>query len=145
MPLDASDEHDAVGIVGGFIEEDIDAVGRAADLEHFKLADDGTAHRGFGDVVLAEDHRLAFGRGGAVAAHGGEDEGLHAGGLPEVNDRADDGLDVGDAARANANGDPRAGGELGGELGALELRSDGSGDVRNGAVREVLADGQHPG
>ena len=78
VPLDAADEHDAVGFVGVPIHEGFDAVGGLAERDHFQLADHRAAHGGLGDAVVGEHVGLTLGGGGAVAAHGRKDEGLHA-------------------------------------------------------------------
>ena len=81
---------------------------------------------------------LTFGGGGAVAAHGREDEGMHALRFPEFGGGARDGGDIGDAAAAYADGDARAGFKPRGESGVVELPLDFGGHIGDAAVGKVL-------
>ena len=98
------------------------------------------------NAVVRQHVGLAFGGGGAVAAHGGKDERRAALRFPVVHGRAHDGRDIRDAAAADADGDAGAGldarSELAGCSAGAGLRPRTS---RNGAIGEVLADGEHPG
>ena len=62
-----------------------------------------------------------------------------------IDHRADDGREVGDASAADADGDARAGFEIGAELGCCEFAGDRAGDVGEGAVGKVLPDGDESG
>lgn len=103
--FDAVDEDDVVGLEGGDACEHAGAAFGDADLSDFHRGADGRGHGGFGDAVGGEDFGLAFGCGAAVAAHGGEDEGLRAGGAEDVEGCADDCRDVRNAATADTDSD----------------------------------------
>ncbi len=92
---------------------------------------------------MSEDAGLAFGGRGTVAAHGGEDEGGESAGFEKIHDGADDGGDIGDPAAADSDRDSRARSEIRGKR--RELADHSSRDVFEAAIREVLADGEHPG
>ena len=80
--------------------------GVRAQRNHFELADDGAAHRCFGNAVMRQHVGLAFGGGGAVAAHRGKDERLHALLFPELPRRyATMVAMLANAAAADADGD----------------------------------------
>src|SRR5690606_38991006 len=108
VELDAIDEEDAIGSVGETIH--VKRVRKVAAIEFRDLhgGANGTADLLLGDTVGSKRFLLAFGGGATVAAHGGDDEGLRSRYL-ETGDRgADDGLEIGDAAASNRDGNGSA-------------------------------------
>ena len=75
-----------------------------------------------------------------MAAHGGEQERLHARVLPILHRAAHDGGDIVDAAAADADGDARAGLQPRGEIGCRKLVFDLGGDIGNAAAGKFLLD-----
>jgi len=109
MRLHAVDDDDPVGVERGLAEADRDAVLRRPEHRGLHRRVDRHAHRGLGDAILREDLGLPLGRGAAVAAHRGDEEGLRARVLQDGDHFADDDSEVADAPAARAHGDARAG------------------------------------
>ena len=94
-------KHDAVGSGRELVHVDGHAVD-LAQFHHVHLRLDGAADEALGDAVALQHLALAFGRGAAVAAHGGEDEGLGAQCLELGHHLLHAVGDVGDAAAAHS-------------------------------------------
>ena len=109
------------------------------------VARDGGAHRRLGQTVVFQHLSLTGGVAGAVAAHGRKQEGIATERFDAVHDRLDDGLDVGDAAAAAANGDALARLDLGGDFRLLELLGDGLGNVVHARGLGLLPYRHHAG
>ena len=88
---------------------------------------------------------LALGRGGAVAAHGGKQEGPRAFGFPEVDRRPHDGGDVADAPAAHANRDARPGLQPTAERRTGQFLTDRPANIAQAAIGKVLANQQKAG
>jgi len=144
VPLDAGEKEDAVGFEGGFVHEGGDAFGGSADGDDIERTDDGATHGGFMDAVVHEDVCLALGGSGAVAAHGGNDEGLGSVFLPEIDGGFGDAGDVGNATAADADSDACAFGDTLDNVGGRKLLADAVFDVRDGAIGERLFGADEP-
>ncbi len=134
MPFDATDEHDSVRIESLLIEKRFDAVGIASEGNYFQPTKDRAPHRGFGNSIVGEHVGLAFGGGGSVASHRGEDERGTPGSGPIVDDRFRDLIDIRDSAASDADGDFRAGGEARIHRRRLEGGGDGTTDIGKGSA-----------
>src|SRR6202034_442244 len=89
---------------------------------------------------MREDSRLAFRVGSTVASHGGKEEGAESAVCEEIDDCAHDRGDVRNPAAAYADGDARARVKMRDKIAGHKLATNGSGDVVETSVREVLAD-----
>ena len=144
MRLDPAHEGDRVGSSRELVHVDRHAVD-LAQLHHFHLRLDRAADIALGDAVVLQHLALAFGRGAAVAAHGGEDEGLGAEGL-ELGHHLLHALgDVGDAAAAHTERNGHAGLHGAAHLGPLELLHYRLADVVDPGGFEFLPDMDHAG
>jgi hypothetical protein len=110
--LDAVDDEDAVGGERGLAEPHGQSILVHADLAGVHRGADRHAERLFADTVVGEQLGLAFGCGATVAAHGGDNERFALRGAEEIQDFADDRLQVRNAAAADADGDLHAGFEF---------------------------------
>ena len=113
--------------------------------DHFELADDGAAHGGFGDAVVRQDVGLAFGGGGAVAPHGGEEERPHPLFQPILHHAAYDGGDIVDAAAADADGDARPRRHARGKAGRRQFPSHLAGNIGQSYGRQTSVGSQGGG
>ena len=111
--LDAANDGNVVGFKGVFVEKDGDAVLGRTHLDGFHGRLNGCAGVLFGDAVAFDDFLLRLGDAAAVAAHGGDEEGLEAEGLELGHEAFDHERDIGNAAAADRDGDGLAGIDFG--------------------------------
>jgi hypothetical protein len=145
VPLHAAGQHHTIAFVGVAVHVGLDALRRLAERHDLERAAHRAADGLLDDAVMRQHVGLAFRGGGAVAAHGREDEGMHALRFPIFGGGAGDGGDIGDAAAAYADGYARSGLEARGESGIVKLALDFGGDIGNAAVGKVLTHEQKGG
>src|ERR1022692_2422646 len=138
VPLHAAGQQHAIAFVGVAVHVGLDALRRFAEGHDVERAAHRAADGFFDDAVMREHVRLAFSGGGAVTAHGREDEGVHALRFPILGGGARDGSDIGDAAAAHADGQGGSGCEALGKSGVVKLPLDFGGHIGNTAVGKVL-------
>ncbi len=121
--LDAVDDHDRLRLRGNAVHVYGCAVFEVTDDHRVHGRANRNADGRFGDAVACEHLFLAFGGGGAVAAHAREHERLRAQRAQLADDRLGDLADVGDAAAAAADCDDLARVHAVPHFGTLETRS----------------------
>ena len=139
--LDAVDQDNAVGLTGIFVDVDGQALRGAADLLDLHGGDHRGAHRFLCDAVAAEHLGLTLGGGAAVAAHGGDQNGLSALGLDKGNHCLDQKDILVDTPAAAGDGDAGAG--LDGGAGFLQTPQKSPLNILQHVIVEGLADFGH--
>ncbi len=94
---------------------------------------------------MRKNSRLPGGVRGAVAAHGGEQKGPEVATDEKIDDRMHDLRKVRNSPAAHANRDPRARTQTRGKAARHEFAIDGSGNIGEPSMREMLPDGQEHG
>ena len=141
--LDAAGEDETIGLGSVLIHVDRHPVVRLAELHDFHGRADRAAHVALGDAVAFENTALTFDSAAAMAAHGGEDEGLRAQRLELGNDLFGALGDVGNAAAAYAHGDGHARLHLAAHFGPFELLGHRVTDVGDFRRCELLTHVHH--
>ena len=144
VQLYAVDRDDEVGFIGCAVEPDGAAVGAVAKINGVHRCHNGNAETLLRDPVAREDLALALLRAAAVAAHGGDDKGLRTQFFERVYRRFDDGIEILDAAAADADGDTHAGLDERADLRLCELCAHRAGHILQTGLVKLLPHTIHP-
>ena len=143
--LDASHHDHRVGFVGVLVYPDLVAVGQEAHLHRLHAGEDGTAAVFLGDAEALQDGPLSLGGGAAVAAHGGDDEGLGAQGSDPGGQFPEDQGHIADLAAAAGHAHPHAGADAPLKFLVVQLRPQLRRRVPDAVPGEDLPDQGHAG
>jgi hypothetical protein len=117
------------------------AIVARSDLARLQRSSDRHVHSFLRDVVGSQNFSLAFRRRAAVAAHGGNDEGLRAGRFQMLQNTGDNGGQIGDAPAADCDRDSGAGADSG--LNFLKFQSDCVANIERRCLGKILAHWPH--
>ena len=108
MGFNPVNDDDSISRPRRFAEKDLHLIGSGADDARFHRRLERDPQSGFADPVFCQQLDLALRCRSAMTAHGRNHKGFRAGCLEKLHHRGDDGLQIRDAAAADAHGNAGA-------------------------------------